>query len=72
MKFYQVRKFRLEHRSTCELEQRLEAVCVRIADTINPIHKRLAPDCYNNMALFGDVGCRIGTTVDQPKVTDVK
>ena len=29
-------------------------------------HKILAPDCHNNMALFSDTGCRIGSGEDRP------
>ena len=47
-------------------EDRLKSVSSRISDHIVPLHRRLAPDCFNNMALFGDFGCRIGSTDEKP------
>ena len=49
-----------------DLEMNLENSSVDIADTVAPLHRRLAPDCFNNMALFSKHGCRVGNLEDNP------
>ena len=55
-----MRKFRLDKE---DLERDLEACCVEVVDQISPIHRQLAPDCFNNMGLFSDFGCRLDTGI---------
>ena len=49
-----------------DTEVQLENTCDKMADVVVPIHRYLAPDCYNNMALFGDYGCRVGKNEEKP------
>ena len=62
---FQIRKFKLDS-AVCDLENQLEQVLTDLSDSISPVHRQLAPDCFNNMALFGDMGCRIGNQGDLP------
>ena len=60
-----IQKFKLDA-AVCDLEKQLEQVLTELSDSISQTHKQLAPDCFNNMALFGDMGCRIGGGGDLP------
>ena len=62
--YLQVRKFKLSSRITLA-EESLENISNRIADHITPLHRQLALDCFKNMSLFGEMGCRIGSTVEK-------
>jgi len=61
----QIRKFALKGKPALEeetLSQRLSS----LGDATSHLLRSLAPDCYNNMALFGKTGCRIGETQEKP------
>ena len=62
-----VRKFRLDnHHQQSDIEVNLDTVCSNLADWISPVHKKLAPDCHQNMAMFGNQGCRVGKNAELP------
>lgn len=42
------------------------SVIDKVADLLAVKHKVLAPNCYNNMALFSNYGFQIGTGDDWP------
>ena len=68
--FQGARKFRITRGSQSVLpaEAELEEVCHRLAERVAPLHRRLAPDCFNNMCLFEEaaIDCRIGREPGRP------
>ena len=58
----QVRKYHLLGNTISPIEEQLEETCNQLVDRVTPLHGALAPDCFDNMTLFGDHGCRVGKT----------
>ena len=64
------RKFRITagNQAAVPEEAALEEVCHQLADRVAPLHRLLAPDSYNNMALFEEAAwdCRLGRQPGRP------
>ena len=43
-------------------ESLIEHQLSELVDRTSNLHSKLAPDSFQNMALFGQTGCRIGET----------